>query len=232
MHFSRTERRFLPAAPLVVALLWGGCATGVSDVRDESGPALVVASGPDQAPPGSPARSPARLPPPEDARDAQTYLSGALAALRANQPAHAALFLDAILKSDHLSDRGRANVYWLAADAHRQAGHDSAHADALGGFLVAAEVLPDDEDLRRREVEARAALVARRLKLDPSLGKSPLDAIRVEDARDVTGVAAELGCVEDGGATHGKEDRLLEERRLICREAGRVVLWFDVTQVR
>jgi hypothetical protein len=175
--------------------------------------------------------APDRLPAPQSTQEAQTYLSGALAAMRANQPQHAALFLDAILDSDHLSDRGRANIYWLAADAHRLAGHEAAYIDALGGFLVAADLLPIDSEMRRREVEARAALVARKVKRDPFLGKTPRDAIRVEDARDPAGIAAELGCVEDAVSTHGEPDRRLEERRLICRGRGDVVLWFDVTPV-
>lgn len=185
---------------------------------------------------GAPA-APARLPAPESTHQAQTYLSGALAALRANQPQHAALFLDAILGSDHLSDRGRANIYWLAADAHHLAEHDGEYIDALGGFLVAADLLPIDEDLRVRQVEARATLLARKVKRDPLLGKSPRAAIRVEDPRDAAGVAVVLGCVEQAVSTHGirgeeqSEERRLEERRLLCEgDRESVVLWFDVTR--
>jgi hypothetical protein len=218
------------ALPVALVVLAAGCASAPPVAGHALGlaPRSVGAAGLETV--AALTEAPARLPPPESTQEAQSYLSGALAALRADQPQHAALFLDAILGSDHLSDRGRANIYWLAADAHRSAGHDEAYVNALGGFLVAADLLPLDEDLRRREVEARAALLARKLKRDPQLGKSPEDAIRVEDAREAAGVAAELGCVEDAVATHGESERRLEERRLKCHgREDHVVLWFDVT---
>jgi len=182
------------------------------------------------------------IPPPQDTTEAQAYLSGALASMRNNQPRQAGAFLDAILKSDHLSDRGRANVYWLAADAHHLAGEDARHADCLAGFLVAADLLPGDGDMKKREVEARSTLVARKLKTSPALGKSPSSAIHVEDARDPATIVSELPCgrsgryVENAVATHGEDasdGRQLEERRLVCSEGGgQLVLWFDVTHTR
>lgn len=173
---------------------------------------------------------PARLPAPETSIEAQAYLTGAIAALRASQPKHASVFIDAILRSDHLTDRGRANVYWLGAEAHRLAGDERGLVDSLGGFLVAAAVLPPEEndDMRVREVEARATLVARRLQADPTLGKTPEAAIPVEDARDAPGIVAELGCVEDSKEAHDA----LEERRLVCRSGAPLVLWFDLTHTR
>ncbi len=170
----------------------------------------------------------ARLPAPETSIEAQAYLTGAIAALRASQPKHASVFIDAILRSDHLTDRGRANVYWLGAEAHRLAGNERGLVDSLGGFLVAAAVLPPDDDMRVREVEARATLVARRLQADPTLGKTPDEAIPVEDARDAPGIVAELGCVEDSKLAHDA----LEERRVICRSGAPLVLWFDLTHTR
>ena len=170
----------------------------------------------------------ARLPSPETSIEAQAYLTGAIAALRASQPKHASVFIDAILRSDHLTDRGRANVYWLGAEAHRLSGNEQGLVDSLGGFLVAAAVLPPEDDMRVREVEARAALVARRLQSDPALGKTPGDAIPVEDARDAPGIVAELGCVEDSKLAHDA----LEERRVICRSGAPLVLWFDLTHTR
>lgn len=235
MRSDRRTRLASALAALALSLpVSSSCATVSAETSVASSDVHHDAVGPDD--PVHAARAPARLPAPESSHEAQTYLSGALAALRANQPQHAALFLDAILGSDHLSDRGRANIYWLAADAHRMAGHDDGYVDALGGFLVAADLLPVDEELRRREVEARARLLARKVRRDPLLGKSPHAAIRVEDARDPSGVAAELGCVEQAVSTHGLTDaedhqeRRLEERRLLCEGEGRpVVLWFDVT---
>ena len=180
--------------------------------------------------------APARLPAPETGGEAQAYLSGSLSAMHAGKPAHAAMFLDAILRSDHLTDRGRANVYWLASEAHRLAKHDDALLDALGGFLVASAVLPSDDELRVREVEARATLLARKVKDRALFGKSPGAAIPVEDARDPSGIVAELGCVEDKVATMPAsqlDERRLEQRRMICSESGdSLVLWFDVTHTR
>lgn len=181
------------------------------------------------------ARVPDRLPAPDTTAEAQAYLSGAIAALRASQPKHATAFIDAILRSDHLTERGRANVYWLAAEAHRLAGDDDGLVDSLGGFLVSAAVLEPDDDMQLREVEARAAIVARKVKVDSVLGKTPNDAIQVEDVRDASGIVAELGCgargdsryVEQKVAAHGAA---LEERRLICTGTGEpLVLWFDLT---
>lgn len=179
--------------------------------------------------------APQRLPAPDTTAEAQAYLSGAIAALRANQPQHASTFIDAILRSDHLTERGRANVYWLSAEAHRLAGNDDGLVEALGGFLVSAAVLEPDEDMRLREVEARAAIVARKVEGDPALGKTPTEAIAVEDAREPSGIVAELGCgaqgdsryVEEKVSSHGE---VLEERRLICTGTGeQLVLWFDLT---
>ncbi|HEY4223671.1 MAG TPA: hypothetical protein VGO62_20080, partial [Myxococcota bacterium] len=112
--------------------------------------------------------------------------------------------------------------------------------DALGGFLVAAEVLPPDDELREREVEARSTLLARKVKNTALFGKSPESAIVVEDARDAPGVVAELGCVEDAVSSSGSPSgQRLEQRRVICNAASglgaagdSLVLWFDVTQAR
>jgi hypothetical protein len=212
-------------APLVVVIgvlasLANGCASTTAQRISEAAVDLPL---------------PARLPAPDTTADAQSYLTGAIAALRASQPTHATVFIDAILRSDHLTERGRANVYWLAAEAHRLAGNDAGLVEALGGFLVAAAVLDADDDMRMREVEARAAIVARKVKVDPTLGKTPNEAIPVEDVRDPSGIVAELGCgargdsryIEAKVASHGDE---LEERRLICTGTGeQLVLWFDLT---
>jgi hypothetical protein len=106
-----------------------------------------------------------RLPTPETAQEAQFYMKGAIAALRAGAPDHSALFLQAILRSDHLTDRGRANVYWLLAEASRLGEQDKQLVDALGGFLIAASVVPEDADIQLRTEEARMSLSAARERL-------------------------------------------------------------------
>lgn len=187
--------------------------------------------------------APEPLPPPRTAAEAQLFLSASVAALRAGQGAHAAMFLDAILRSHHLTDRGRANLYWLLADAHRArlAAQGATHADrplidALGGFLVAADVLEPDPELSARQVEARAVLVATRLRTDPLLGVSPESPIAVEDAREPAGVVAEMRCGPRGERYYERavsNEGDLESRQLVCAGDGTLrTLWFDVSQAR
>ncbi len=183
------------------------------------------------------------LPSPTTPAEAQIFLSAAVAALRASDYEHAALFLDAILGSDHLTDRGRANLYWLLVDAHRGrltargATHaDAALVDALGGFLVAAEVIDPDPDLAERQVEARAILTATRLRVDPGLGQSPEAPIIAEDERDPASVIAALRC---GPRAERYHERVvsnvggLESRELVCAGDGTLrTLWFDLSFAR
>ncbi|OGQ24489.1 MAG: hypothetical protein A2138_15840 [Deltaproteobacteria bacterium RBG_16_71_12] len=217
--------------PLVAALLITVPLSACAGVQAD-----VVVDGPLEA-----AAEP--LPPPRTPAEAQMFLSASIAALRAGEGAHAALFLDAILKSDHLTDRGRANLYWLLVDAHRarlarlgatQA--DQALVDALGGFLVAADVLEQDADLAVRQVEARAVLTATRLRSNPDLGQSPDAAIIVEDARDPAGVVAELRCGPRDEHYYERQVSSvggLESRELVCAGDGTLrTLWFDVSLAR
>jgi hypothetical protein len=182
-----------------------------------------------------------KLPTPQTSAEARAYFAGSLAAMRADQPGRAVQFLEAILRSDHLTERGRADVYWLIVEAHRLDRNEVALADALGGFLVAAEVVPPDEDIRQREVEARATLLAKKVKTRALFGKSPDAAIPIEDVREAPSIVAELGCGKDGAAswvedkvsTVPADDRRLEERSLICSDGNESLeLWFDVTQAR
>ncbi|MBI1948922.1 MAG: hypothetical protein HYS27_24760 [Deltaproteobacteria bacterium] len=183
------------------------------------------------------------LPPPRTPAEAQIFLSASIAALRAGEGAHAALFLDAILRSDHLTDRGRANLYWLLVDAHRArlarlgATHaDVALVDALGGFLVAADVLEADADMALQQAEARAVLTATRLRIDPDLGQSPAAPIIVEDASDPAGVIAALRCGPRDEPYYERQVSSvggLESRELVCAGDGTLrTLWFDVSLAR
>ena len=183
------------------------------------------------------------LPAPETPAEAQIFWSAAVAALRAGDNEHAALFLDAILGSDHLTDRGRANLYWLLVDAHRgrlaarrATQIDAALVDALGGFLVAADVIEPDPDLAARQVEARAILTATRLRVDPVLGQSPEAPIIVEDSRDPAGLIAELRCGPRAERYHERAVSSvggLESRELVCAGDGTLrTLWFDLSFAR
>lgn len=221
----------MPRAPrlaaLVVLVPLSACAAATPTVVLEAPP--VAAAEP--------------LPPPRTPAEAQIFLSASIAALRAGEGAHAALFLNAILRSDHLTDRGRANLYWLLVDAHRarlarqgatQA--DQPLVDALGGFLVAADVLDPDPDLAPRQSEARAVLTASRLRLYPDLGQSPDEPITVEDTGDPAGVIAELRCGPRAERYYERQVSSvggLESRELVCAGDGTLrTLWFDVSLAR
>jgi len=142
--------------------------------------------------------------------------------------------LVALLHSDLLTDQGRANFYWLLADT--AAGiDDDVRQDALGGFIVAASVLPEDLETRRRLRQARGALLAIKIK-QQALGASPQQAIVVPSTTDADIVVAALDCGKAGdgryverrlpGALRGDDPT---PRRLLCTENGDVLtLWFRV----
>lgn len=142
--------------------------------------------------------------------------------------------LGALLRSDLLTDQGRANFYWLLADT--AAGiDDDVRQDALGGFIVAASVVPEDAETRRRLRQARGALLAIKIK-QQALGASPQQAIVVPSTTDADIVVAALECGKAGdgryverrlpGALRGDDPA---PRRLLCTENGDVLtLWFRV----
>jgi hypothetical protein len=142
--------------------------------------------------------------------------------------------LGALLHSDLLTDQGRANFYWLLADT--AAGiDDDVRQDALGGFIVAASVVPEDAETRRRLRQARGALLAIKIK-QQALGASPQQAIVVPSTTDADIVVAALECGKAGdgryverrlpGALRGDDPA---PRRLLCTENGDVLtLWFRV----
>ena len=103
-----------------------------------------------------------RLPAPRTLAQAEALIEATLAAMEAHQPRHALVFLDALRRSDRLTDRGRANLYWMTAEAARAAGDAVTERDALGGFLVAAQLLPDDDIIGARARAAQQGFVALR----------------------------------------------------------------------
>jgi hypothetical protein len=88
-------------------------------------------------------------------------------------------------------------------------------------------------------VQARAALIAHKLRRDPALGSTPETSILVEDAREPASLIAILACGPNGRGRYvdvaieavGHEDaRRLVHRRAACESDGRTLdLWFDVT---
>jgi hypothetical protein len=139
----------------------------------------------------------------------------------------------AMLRSDFLTDHGRANLYWLLAEASIGV-DDDRRRDALGGYLVAASVIPPDPDVVTRMRQARGALLALKVQ-QQALGLTPAQAILVPSHTDADLVVAALSCGNDGGRY--VERRLpgtfrsdaLEPRRLLCSENGdELTLWFRV----
>jgi hypothetical protein len=139
----------------------------------------------------------------------------------------------ALLRTDFLSDPGRANLYWLIAENSR--GHDdSMHVDALGGFLVAGAELSAEPAFVERLAQARAWLIAAKIQAS-LLGHAPDKAIHLDSQEDADRVVAALSCgargspyVEDRrpGAFHGDGP---EPRRLLCTETGEsLIIWLRV----
>jgi hypothetical protein len=142
--------------------------------------------------------------------------------------------LTAVLRSDFLTDHGRAGLYWLLAQASDGV-DDDRRRDALGGYLVAASLLPPDPELVSRTRKARGALLAMKVE-QQALGRTPTQAILVPTHTDADIVVAALSCGQAGDGRY-VERRLpgtfrgeaLEPRRLLCSENGdELTLWFRV----
>ena len=180
-------------------------------------------------------------------------LGRAIAHLQQEDGWQAAVLLSAILGSDHLTERGRSSMYWLAAEAWDLAREPERRRDALGGFLVSVELLPEDDELHARANEVRAAFLAEKVRRHPLLGKTPETPIVIDDSHDVDAVVARLGCGRNGqaawvagqapdspgserglgverGPNEGAESGLeLEARTLTCSENGaQLTLWFEL----
>jgi hypothetical protein len=144
----------------------------------------------------------------------------------------------AVLATDFLTDGGRTNLYWMKAESHRQLGDHDGRMESLGAFLIAAELVPEDDEIMLRRLLARSALAAMRVTVDPGFGRTPEMAISVEDVREPASIMASLSCGPAGRghyvdvairSVERAEARLLQ-RRAECRPGGVVLeLWFDVT---
>lgn len=165
-------------------------------------------------------------------------LERAFASASEDDAALAASLFHAVLASDFLTDKGRANIYWVTAGIHRRLGDAPGEADALGSFLVASEILPLEDDLETRQLLARSVLAAMRVEQHPSVGRSPEWAIVVEDTREPASIMASLTCGPEGEGRYidvsiesvDKPSGRLLHRRAECKESGAVLdLWFDLT---
>jgi hypothetical protein len=174
----------------------------------------------------------AALASPRTPGEAGVLVGEAMASLQRGEKRAAVPRLQALLRSEFLSERGRANLYWLLADA-ADGVDDDARRDALGGYLVATSWLPDDADVRERRARARATLVAFDV-VSASLGRTPEAPIDIGDAREAEVVAATLPCGRRGAgryvahaSTSPRSADGLAMRRLLCTETGdELVLWF------
>ncbi len=148
----------------------------------------------------------------------------------------------AVLGTDYLTDKGRANLYWMRAESCSEIDDEDGRRDALLGFLVASELAagraPADDDLESRQVRARSTLTAMRVEEDPRFGRSPELPIAVEDLREPASVISSLACGPERDAHYvdvairsvRKEQSRLVHRRAECEGDGAVLeLWFDVT---
>jgi len=162
-------------------------------------------------------------------------INEASARVDAGDRAGALPLLRAIVRSELLTDHGRASLYWLLAEAAQGVDRD-VRKDALGGYVVAASVIDDDDPERHRRMQqARAALLALRVQ-EQALGTSPHAPIVVSSDSDADSVVAALDCGKAGAGRY-VERRLPQAlrggdpspRRLLCTENGdELTLWFSV----
>jgi len=173
------------------------------------------------------------VPTPRTPQDAGRIIAEIGERLRVDDRAGVIARVVAMLRSDFLTDHGRANLYWLLAEASVGV-DDDLRRDALGGYLVAATLVPPDPDVVTRGRKARSALLALKVQ-QQALGLTPAQAILVPSHTDADLVVAALSCGNDGGRY--VERRLpgtfrgeaLEPRRLLCSENGdELTLWFRV----
>ena len=170
---------------------------------------------------------------PQSPQEAGAMLALASTYLDQERRAEALPLLVALRGTDFLTERGQANLYWLIAEA--AVGIDvPLRLDALGGFLLASSLLPDDPDQRERGRHARAALLAQKVR-HHALGRSADDAIVVLSTREADVVVAALGCGTGGDGHYVerrlpvtlRDDELPRARRLLCTENGHeLTLWF------
>lgn len=173
---------------------------------------------------------------------AREMIEDAFTASAAHDTLRALQLFGAVLSSDTLTDRGRANLYWVVARLHRDQGNAEGEAEALAAFLVASEFVPPDERIVSQQLVARALRAALRVENEPHFGRTPDTPIRVEDTREPASILASLPCGQSGEGRYldiaidafaPLEGERLIRRRAACDESGDVLdLWFDVTYAR
>lgn len=224
----------LPQITAVTALLASvsiGCAHAPEPVE----------SAPTPVPPAYTASESTAVYRPTSRLEARDMLEAAFESGSAGDHEHAASLFSAVLATDFLTDEGRADLYWMKAEAHRRTADDAARIEALGSFLLATELFEANQDVETRRLLARSALVAMKVADDQSFGRSPEMAISVEDVREPASIMASMSCGPSGRGHYvdiairsvqraGAEGRLVQ-RRAECRPSGHTLeLWFDLSQ--
>lgn len=166
-------------------------------------------------------------------------LERAFEATEKDRHAEAVSLFGAVLATDYVTDRGRTNLYWMLAESLEVLGDEEERSLALGGFLIASQLLDEPgEELLLRRMMARSHLAAMRVEGDPGFGRSARVPISVEDLREPASIMGSLSCGPEGREPFvdvvirsvKEGDHRLLQRRAECRSSGRVLeLWFDVT---
>lgn len=212
----------------LIALVAVGCATAPSPSNARVLPTDFDAAGPVVADVVAKPQTPA---------EAGMLIAEAVDLLQKQQGGPALRRFEALLRCDFLTERGRANLYWLSAEAARGV-DDAKRKDALAGYLVAASVVPTDPELRDKIARARAMLLATKVQAG-ALGDSPERAIVVDSAGEADTLVAQLGCgargqspyIERHGLVTAHRDDQPAPRRLLCTENGdELVLWFRIDE--
>jgi hypothetical protein len=175
--------------------------------------------------------------------EARDMLESAFEAISDGDHARAADLFSAVLATDFLTDEGRADLYWMKAEAHRRMDDPAARTDALGSFLLSSELVPPTQDLLTRRLLARSALVAMKVADDPGFGRSPETPITVQDVREPASIMASLSCGPSGrghyvdiairSVKRAGDDSSLVQRRAECHPSGHTLeLWFDLSQAQ
>ena len=133
------------------------------------------------------------IPTPQTPDQAGALIAEAVELLQKQDNAAAMQRLEAVLRCDFLSERGRANLYWLLAGAARGRGDDR-RRDALSGYLVAASILPPDAFVQEKMARARAMLLADQVQAGLGVGASPHQAISIDSIGEADALIAHLGC--------------------------------------
>lgn len=175
---------------------------------------------------------------PKTKNEAKDMLDRGFWSLQQQHSKDAAAAFRSVLASDFLTDRGRMNLYWMAAQAHEDFRDSHGEADALEGFLLAAEVLGAEHAGSHRLLWARARLAAMRVQEGGEYGRSPQKAIQVEDLREPAKIMAAMDCAQGEGhfrsvairSVNAGHNQLIH--RTVACEQEEMDLWFNVTYVQ